>query len=105
MQEKLEIGQIVNTFGIKGQVKVVPFTDDITRFDYLKRVYIKNKKINKQYEVERLYEIGQPVLVGTISVETSERLSKMLDRMRIRHEVLNAKNHAREAEIIAKAGK
>ncbi|MBR3255288.1 MAG: 16S rRNA processing protein RimM [Clostridia bacterium] len=48
----LEIGQIVNTFGIKGQVKVVPFTDDITRFDYLKKVYIVNKKLRKEVEVE-----------------------------------------------------
>jgi len=54
MQERLEIGQIVNTFGIKGQVKVVPFTDDITRFDYLKNVYVKNKKETKQYEVEEV---------------------------------------------------
>jgi len=54
MQERLEIGQIVNTFGIKGQVKVVPFTDDITRFDYLKNVYVKNKKEKKQYEVEEV---------------------------------------------------
>ena len=55
-------------------------------------------------EVKELYEKGQPVLVGTISVETSELLSRMLKSQRIRHEVLNAKNHAREAEIIAKAG-
>jgi len=54
MQERLEIGQIVNTFGIKGQVKVVPFTDDITRFDYLKNVYVKTKKETKQYEVEEV---------------------------------------------------
>lgn len=54
MQERLEIGQIVNTFGIKGQVKVVPFTDNITRFDYLKNVYVKNKKETKQYEVEEV---------------------------------------------------
>ena len=53
-QEYFEIGQIVNTFGIKGQVKVVPFTDDITRFDYLKNVYVKNKKETKQYEVEEV---------------------------------------------------
>ncbi|MBQ1476888.1 MAG: preprotein translocase subunit SecA, partial [Erysipelotrichaceae bacterium] len=53
---------------------------------------------------KELYAKGQPVLVGTISVETSELLSRMLKRERIRHEVLNAKNHAREAEIIAKAG-
>ena len=55
-------------------------------------------------EVKELHEKGQPVLVGTISVETSELLSRMLKERRIRHEVLNAKNHAREAEIIAKAG-
>lgn len=55
-------------------------------------------------EVRQLHEKGQPVLVGTISVETSELLSKMLKEKRIRHEVLNAKNHAREADIIAKAG-
>ena len=55
-------------------------------------------------EVKELHEKGQPVLVGTISVETSELLSKMLKNQRIRHEVLNAKNHAREADIIAKAG-
>ena len=50
MQEYFEIGQIVNTFGIKGMVKVVPYTDDITRFDNLKKVYveIKNNK-KKQY--------------------------------------------------------
>ena len=56
-------------------------------------------------EVKRLHAIGQPVLLGTISVETSELLSKMLKAQRINHEVLNAKNHAREADIIAKAGR
>ncbi|MGN1405363.1 MAG: preprotein translocase subunit SecA [Erysipelotrichaceae bacterium] len=55
-------------------------------------------------EIKRLHEKGQPVLVGTISVETSELISKRLKTQRIRHEVLNAKNHEREAEIIAKAG-
>ena len=52
MQEFLEIGQIVNTFGIKGMVKVKPFTDDITRFDNLKKVYIESNKTKKQYEIE-----------------------------------------------------
>ena len=56
-------------------------------------------------EVKRLHATGQPVLLGTISVETSELLSKMLKQARINHEVLNAKNHAREADIIALAGK
>jgi len=55
-------------------------------------------------EVKELHEIGQPVLVGTISIEKSERLSDMLTRVGVPHEVLNAKNHEREALIIAKAG-
>ena len=55
-------------------------------------------------EIEKRHNEGQPVLVGTIAIETSELLSKMLDKKKIKHEVLNAKNHAREAEIIAHAG-
>lgn len=55
-------------------------------------------------EIKERYEKGQPVLVGTIAVETSELISKMLTKIHIPHEVLNAKNNAREAEIIAKAG-
>ena len=55
-------------------------------------------------EIERRHKEGQPVLVGTIAIETSELISKMLDKKKIKHEVLNAKNHAREAEIIAHAG-
>ncbi len=55
-------------------------------------------------EVEKRHEIGQPMLIGTIAVETSEDLSRMLKARRIPHEVLNAKNHEREAEIVAKAG-
>lgn len=55
-------------------------------------------------EVKRLYDKGQPVLVGTISVEASELVHELLVKAKIPHEVLNAKNHAREAEIIAKAG-
>ena len=52
MQKRFEIGQIVNTFGIKGEAKVVPFTDDITRFDDLKKVYVRNKKSEQLYKVE-----------------------------------------------------
>lgn len=55
-------------------------------------------------EVEMRHKIGQPLLIGTIAVETSEDLSRMLKARRIPHEVLNAKNHEREAEIVAKAG-
>ena len=55
-------------------------------------------------EIKERHITGQPVLVGTIAIETSELISNMLKKERIKHEVLNAKNHAREAEIIAKAG-
>ena len=55
-------------------------------------------------EVERRHSYGQPILLGTVSVETSELLSKMLTKRGIRHNVLNAKNHAKEALIIEKAG-
>jgi preprotein translocase subunit SecA len=55
-------------------------------------------------EIKELHDRGQPVLVGTISIEKSEMLSKMLRREGIKHQVLNAKNHEREAEIIAQAG-
>ncbi len=56
-------------------------------------------------EIVRVHETGQPVLVGTVTVEKSEEISKQLLRNRIRHNILNAKNHQREAEIIAQAGK
>ncbi|GAA1263620.1 preprotein translocase subunit SecA [Sphaerisporangium rubeum] len=56
-------------------------------------------------DIKERYEKGQPVLVGTTSVEKSEKLSKMLKRLGVAHEVLNAKNHAREAAIIAEAGR
>ena len=52
MQKRLEVGQIVNTFGIKGEVKVMPFTDDINRFDDLEKVYVKTRKDEKLYKVE-----------------------------------------------------
>ncbi len=55
--------------------------------------------------IKEIHETGQPILVGTISVEANEHLSKMLTKVGLKHEVLNAKNHEREAEIIANAGK
>ena len=56
-------------------------------------------------EIKKLYDTGQPVLVGTISIEKSERLSEMLKKKGIKHVVLNAKYHEREAEIVAQAGR
>ena len=52
-----------------------------------------------------LHETGQPVLVGTISIEKSEKLSRILKKMGVKHEVLNAKQHDREALIVAQAGR
>ena len=56
-------------------------------------------------EIQRLYESAQPVLVGTTSIEKSERLSELLKKKGIKHVVLNAKFHEREAEIVAQAGR
>ncbi|CAI2642908.1 Protein translocase subunit SecA [Apilactobacillus kunkeei] len=55
-------------------------------------------------EIKELHDKGQPILIGTVAVETSEYISKRLDDAGIKHEVLNAKNHAKEAEIVANAG-
>lgn len=77
MQEFLEIGQIVNTFGIKGMVKIKPFTDDITRFDDLKKVYVQTNKIKKQYEIEDVKYHKDMVLIkfkGIDKIEEAELL-------------------------------
>lgn len=77
MQEFLEIGQIVNTFGIKGFVKVNPFTDDINRFDNLKKVYIKNKSQKYELEIEEVKYHKNMVLIkfkGIDKVEDAESL-------------------------------
>lgn len=77
MQEFLEIGQIVNTFGIKGMVKVKPFTDDITRFDRLEKVYVETKNIKKEYEIEEVKYHKDMVLIkfkGIDKVEEAEIL-------------------------------
>ena len=77
MQKRLEIGQIVNTFGIKGEVKVVPFTDDISRFDELKKVYIKNKNQEKQYKIENVKYHKNMLLIkfsGIDKIEDAEML-------------------------------
>ena len=89
------------------RVVEIPTNRPVQRIDYPDLVFgTKRAKYNALLEeVKELYAKGQPVLVGTISVETSELISRMFKQARIRHEVLNAKNHAREAEIIAKAGK
>lgn len=89
------------------RVIVIPTNRPVQRIDYPDAIWgtqqLKFKALCD--EVEELYEKGQPVLVGTIAVETSEVISQMLTKRNVPHEVLNAKNHAREAEIVAKAGR
>jgi len=89
------------------RVYEIPTNVPVQRVDYPDAVYgTKKAKFEALVnEVIERHEKGQPVLVGTIAVETSELISKMLKERHIPHEVLNAKNNAREAEIIANAGR
>ena len=73
MLPNLEIGQIVNTFGIKGMVKVKPFTDDIKRFDNLKTVYIEKNNTQKEYEIEEVKYHKDMVLIKFKDVDTVEQ--------------------------------
>lgn len=72
MQKRFEVGQIVNTFGIKGEVKVTPFTDDINRFDSLEKVYVKTKKEEKLYNIENVRYHKNMVLLKLENVNTME---------------------------------
>lgn len=73
MQKKLEVGQIVNTHGIKGEIKVVPFTDDINRFDKLKKVYVKTKKESKLYQIESVRYHKNMVLLKLQGIDNPEQ--------------------------------
>ena len=73
MTKYLEIGQIVNTFGIKGMVKIKPFTDDINRFDKLKKVYIKNKDGKKEYQIQEVKYHKNMVLMKLEGIDTPEQ--------------------------------
>ena len=99
--EEEEFLEIYNMF-----VYQVPTYRPVIRIDYDDAVFgtKKAKYAAIVQEVEERHAKGQPILLGTIAVETSELLSKMLTRKHIPHNVLNAKNHALEAEIIANAG-
>ncbi|OIN94644.1 MAG: preprotein translocase subunit SecA [Deltaproteobacteria bacterium CG1_02_45_11] len=87
-------------------VTVVPTNQPMIRINYPDVIY-KSKKEKYEAvmdEIAELHKKGQPVLVGTISIDVSENLSVQLKKRGIQHEVLNAKNHEKEAEIIARAG-
>jgi preprotein translocase subunit SecA len=91
----------------KLDVSVIPPNRRLARIDMQDIVYRTEaeKFRNAAKYIKELNEKGQPVLVGTISVEKSEVLSRILSKMGVQHEVLNAKNHAREAAIVAQAGR
>jgi preprotein translocase subunit SecA len=88
------------------EVMVIPTNRPVRRMDESDRIYrTRREKYNAiMDEVERLHGEGLPVLIGTVNVDVSETLSRQLKRRGLRHEVLNAKYHQREAEIVAKAG-
>jgi len=86
---------------------VIPTHKPMIRDDRMEQVY---QSLREKYEavikdIKDCYDRGQPVLVGTTSIENSELLSKMLDKEKLQHNVLNAKQHAREAEIVVQAGR
>jgi len=89
------------------EVVIIPTNKPMIRKDLPDKVYKTEKgKLEAVIEeIKRRHELGQPILVGTRSVEKNERLSILLKRARIPHQVLNAKNHQREGEIIAQAGR
>ena len=91
----------------KLEVLVAPTNMPMIRTDHTDVIYkTEQEKFNAVIEeIKEMHEAGRPVLVGTISIEKSELLSKYLTRTGIKHHVLNAKHHEREAEIIAEAGR
>ncbi|HET9040196.1 MAG TPA: preprotein translocase subunit SecA [Gemmatimonadales bacterium] len=88
------------------EVSVIPTHRPVRRQDQADRIYKTRKEKHDAIiaEIERLHELGWPILIGTVNVDISETLSRQLKRRGLKHEVLNAKYHQREAEIVAGAG-
>ena len=99
--EEEEFRNIYNMYVIQ-----IPTNKPVIREDLADLVYANQKAKYKAIinTVKEIHETGRPILIGTISVEANEYLSSLLTKAHLKHEVLNAKNHEREAEIIAKAG-
>ena len=99
--EEEEFRDIYNMYVIE-----IPTNKPVARVDESDLIFATQQGKYKAIirEIKERHEKGQPILVGTVAVETSELLSSMLKKAKIPHEVLNAKNHAREAEIISNAG-
>ncbi len=100
--EAYEFNQIYNL-----EVVVIPTNKPMIRVDLPDQIYLSKEAKFKAVirDIKQRHQLGQPVLVGTASIENSELLSELLKKEKIEHEVLNAKQHAREAKIIANAGR
>ncbi|MBN1296206.1 preprotein translocase subunit SecA [bacterium] len=100
-----EAAEFANTY--KLDVICIPTNQPLIRDEYPDIVMkTEREKFNRVVEdIEKLHAKGRPILVGTIAIEKSEKLSRLLKQKKIPHNVLNAKHHAREAEIIAQAGR
>jgi preprotein translocase subunit SecA len=100
--EELEFTDIYNM-----QVVMIPTNQPIARDDYQDSIYAsqRGKLAAIVEEIAERHQSGQPILVGTISIEKSEQISELLKKRGVHHNVLNAKQHQREAEIIAEAGR
>lgn len=99
--EENEFSEIYNM-----DVVVIPTNKPVVRKDMDDQIYLTEEAKFQAiiHEIAEVHKTGQPMLVGTISIEKSELISKMLKKMNVKHEVLNAKQHEREAEIVAQAG-
>ena len=100
--EAVEFKKIYNL-----DVMVIPTNRDLIRTHYSDVIYRTEKEKFRAVinEIEDLYKKGRPVLVGTLSIDKSEKVSEMLKRKGVQHHILNAKNHEREAEVVAQAGR
>ena len=102
---KTEEGEFRTIYSL--DVIQIPTNRPVARVDMNDRIYstVTGKKKAIVREIVERHEKGQPILVGTVSVEKSEELSRLLHANGVKHNILNAKNHAREAEIVAQAGR
>ncbi len=100
-----EAPEFDKTYGLK--VVIIPTNEPMLRENYPDIIYKTEDQKFKAVveEIKRINATGQPILVGTVSVDKSEKLSRMLKRTGVKHEVLNAKHHEREAEIVTQAGR
>jgi preprotein translocase subunit SecA len=100
-----EANEFYKVYGL--DVIAIPTNRDLSRVNYPDVIFRYEREKNKALvdEIKEVHATGRPILVGTVSIERSEDLSEFLKRYGIKHEVLNAKHHEREAEIVAQAGR